>query len=312
MTPTHIIGVASPSFSKNVSLVKELSSLGYPIVLNDRKKDFSEVELIQFLKDNQCTIAIVGKEKVTERVLSALPHLKAIAKYGVGVDNIDFKALEKNSVAFGHTAGVNRNEVAEQVLGFIIGHFRRLFVANNEMHYGVWNKNGGRSLEGLKVGIIGFGHVGTAVAKLLAPFQCALSFTDIIDKSVEARALQATPQPLDELIKTSDVVTVHVPLTDLTRNMINKDNLSKFRPDAFLINTARGEVADFAAVIDAVKNRQLGGYAADVFETEPVDLSPHRDCQNLYFTPHIAANSQEAVLKMGRSSISWVRSFTAK
>lgn len=305
------IAAVSPSFCQSEQLVQELEGLGCPVIVNKNFEQFEGESLIKFLKDSNASIAIIGKEKITADILHALPHLRAIAKYGVGTDNIDFDALPRFQVAFGHTAGVNRLEVAEQVLGFAIGHFRRLFNANTEMHNGIWRKNGGRDLRSLKVGIIGFGHVGSAVAELFAAFGSDVSYFDIIDKSAEATALQATPRSFDDIVTGSDMVTLHVPLTADTRGLFNASIIARMNPDAFLVNTARGEVVDFAAAVAAVDAGNLGGFAADVYAREPADMSACGHRPNLYFTPHIAANSTGAVLKMGRSSIGWVATFLA-
>jgi phosphoglycerate dehydrogenase-like enzyme len=309
MFKNKIVAVVSPSFAKSELLVSELNALGSQVVVNQSKAELSSEKLADFLKKSDATIAIIGKENVTKQLVAQLPKLKAIAKYGVGTDSIDFVALAQHQIQFGFTPGVNRTDVAEQVLGFAIGHFRRLFLATNEMRSGVWNKNGGRDLGSLQVGIVGFGHVGTKVAELFNAFGSRIVFTDILDKSTEARALGATPTSFEHLISTSDLITLHVPLTPETKNMLSSQQLKKMSKEALLINTARGEVVDFQAVVEAVAFKNIGGYAADVFDFEPVDLSEFANLKNLYFTPHIAANSTNAVLKMGRSAISWVKKF---
>lgn len=290
--------------------MNELHSLGHPVIVNQTGRELEGQSLIQFLQDAKATIAVIGKESVTAPVLEGLTHLRAIAKYGVGTDSIDLEALKKHGIAFGHTAGVNRLEVAEHVLGFAIGHFRQLFNANAAMHKGVWQKNGGRDLSSLKVGIIGFGYVGSAVAERLSPFDCKIFYTDIIGKSADASARKATYISFDDLVSTCDLITLHVPLTDKTRGMISKDVIANIKHDALLINTARGEIVDFDAAIAAVEQGRLGGFATDVYKVEPIDLGYLGGKPNLYFTPHIAANSKGAVLKMGRAAIAWVRTFT--
>jgi len=309
MFENHVVAVVAPSFSKSNLLVEELRALGATVVINPEKIELEGPQLVEFLKNTKTTIAVIGKEKLTHSVLSQLPNLKAIAKYGVGTDGIEFNALAQFNIHFGFTGGVNRDDVAEHVLGFAIGHFRRLFTATKEMGEGIWNKNGGRDLSTLTVGIIGFGHVGTKVAELFKHFGCDIKYTDILDKSDQAKQLGVKSTNLDDLIENSDLITLHVPLTPETKNMIAQAQLSKMKNDAFLINTARGEVVDFQAVVDAVSKKSIGGYAADVFEVEPIDLSELGKHENLYFTPHIAANSANAVLKMGRSAILWVNKF---
>ncbi len=309
MSERHIIAVVSPSFAKSELLVSELRALGPDVVVNQSKFELEGEQLVKFLKQSNATVAVIGKEKITSEVLAQLPMLKAIAKYGVGTDSIDFEAVTQHRLRFGFTAGVNRSEVAEQVLGLSIGHFRRLFTATGEMRAGVWNKNGGRDLASLTVGIVGFGHVGTKVAELFRPFGCEIKFTDILDKSNDALLLGVTSTNLKDIVKNSDLITLHVPLTSKTLNMFAQPQFDMMKKDAFLINTARGEIVDFEAVVRSVTDNRIGGYAADVFTQEPVNLSSIGQNRNLYFTPHIAANSTNAVLKMGRSAISWVKTF---
>lgn len=309
MSAENIVAVASPSFCQSEQLVNELKTLSAKVILNPDRAILNETELINFLNNSGATIAIVGRERIQDSTLAALPALKAISKYGVGVDNIDLEALRTRKIKFGHTEGVNRNEVAVHVLGFAIGHFRNIFNAAQDMKTGLWVKNGGRDLSSLKIGIIGFGHVGTAVAEILLPFQPEIAFNDILDKSGEARKYKARSAGLDEILETSDLVSLHVPLTQLTNRMIDEQALARMKPDALLINTARGETVDFNAVIKAVTTKKLGGYASDVYDIEPVDLSYLGNEKNLYFTPHIAANSAGAVLKMGRSALFWVKKF---
>jgi len=311
MSNNHIIAVVSPSFVKSDILLNELRALGTKVVVNQTKKELEGERLIEFLRNANASVAIVGKEKITASVLTQLPKLRALAKYGVGTDSIDFEALAQHKIQFGHTAGVNRTEVAEQVLGFSIGHFRRLFNATNEMRRGIWNKDGGRDLATLCVGIVGFGNVGTKVAEIFSPFGSKIKFTDILDKTEEAKIFGAEATSLDDLISTSDLITLHMPLTSKTNNMIAANELCRMKKDALLINTARGEVVDLNEVVKAVSEKRIGGYAADVFREEPINLSAWGGEENLYFTPHIAANSSSAVLKMGRSAISWTKTFVA-
>lgn len=307
MSIGNIVAVASPSFSQSEQLVDELRKLPCKVVLNPGREIFSEAALIDFIGNSGAAIAIIGRERIQQSTLAALPALMAIAKYGVGVDNIDFTALQSSNIKFGHTEGVNRSEVAVQVLGFAIGHFRNLFTATQDMKKGLWIKDGGRDINSLKVGIIGFGHVGTAVAEILRPFQPEITFADILDKSAVAPKYNARQTGLKELLESSDLISLHVPLTDRTNRLIDSEALSLMKHDALLVNTARGEIVDFNAVVAAVAAKKLGGFASDVYTIEPVDLTYLGREKNLYFTPHIAANSTGAILKMGRSAISWVQ-----
>lgn len=306
----HVIAVSSPSFAKSAILMEELAALGPPLVAHPQGLEFNESELSHFFVDAAATIAVVGREVLSPGVLDHAKKLKFVAKYGVGLDNLDPLQLAARGISLGWTGGVNRRAVAELVLAFAIGHLRNVFLAVNRSRHGLWIKDGGRDLSAQTVGIIGYGCVGSEVAKILKVFGCQVFYTDIVDRTAEARVSGARPLPLDDLLRAADVVTLHVPWTPATQNLMDERAMRLLKPGALLINTSRGAVVDFEKACTAVQEGRLGGFAADVFPQEPMDLAPWAH-PHLYFTPHIGGNSREAVLAMGRSAIQHVRDFLA-
>lgn len=293
--------VSSVSFSKNPVLLDELQAAGFEPTPNRTGKLLTGEDLGRFLADHET--AVVGTEVLDAAVLDLCPGLRYVAKYGVGLDNLDLPELKRRGIGVGFVPGVNRRSVAELVLGIVLGHCRNLFASFDGMRQGRWLKDGGRELSSLTVGLVGFGNTGTEVALLLKPLGSKILFCDIIDKGFEAGRLGARPSTYDDLVATADVLSFHVPGTPATKLMYGPKEIARAKSGQLVINTSRGSVVDFEAVCEAVKNGRLGGFAADVFPVEPDDLSRFRDQPRLYFTPHIGGNSQEAVLAMGRAAI---------
>lgn len=253
--------------------------------------------------------AIVGRDPVNENVLQALPNLKIIAKYGVGLENIDQEALGRHNVKLGWTPGVNRLSVAELTLSFMIGLCHNVFSGGFALKHNDWRKDGGFQLTGKTVGLLGCGHVGSEVARLTAPFKCRVLVRDVVDKSEFCRRLGAVQTGFDEMVERADVLSLHVPLTDATVNLIDKRVMRRMKPTAFLINTSRGEVVDEAALKTSLMNGVIAGAALDVFSQEPPEDSEFLALPNLMTTPHIGGNTLEAASAMGRSATSHLKNF---
>ncbi|MBI4382906.1 MAG: phosphoglycerate dehydrogenase [Nitrospinae bacterium] len=304
------VAVTPPPFCKSPVLRAELSRLFPDSVFNDKGRYLSEPEMIEFLAGADAVV--VGRDPVTDRVLGALPELKLVAKYGVGLDNVDRDALERRRVTLGWTAGVNKLSVAEMTLCFLIGLIHNIFLCGLALKQDRWLKDGGRQLTGKTVGVVGCGNVGKEVIRLLQPFQCRVLARDIIDVSGFCREAGASVAEFDDLVSQSDIVSLHVPLTELTRNMIDARVLGRMRESAFLINTSRGETVDPGALKTALRENRIAGAALDVFALEPPDDQELLACPNLFATPHIGGNAMEAVEAMGRSAIGHLAKFFGK
>lgn len=238
-----------------------------------------------------------------------MPDLKVIAKYGVGLDNIDLVACKKRGIAIGWTGGVNRLSVTEMTLGFMIALLRNLYSTSLQLKQGDWNKSGGVNLSGKTVGIIGLGHIGKELVRMLAPFGCEILANDIISQPDFCHDHGVREVSKEELIRRAQIITIHTPLTDLTRNLFNADTFAQMRPDAVLINTARGGLVDEEALYQALLNQQIAAAASDVYLVEPPPTEGLISLNNFFCTPHIGGNSQESVYAMGHSAIEHLKKF---
>ena len=201
-----------------------------------------------------CDAAIVGFEPVTERVLSALPELRVIAKFGAGCETIDFDALQRHDIRFGYTFGVNRLAVAELALSFMISGLRWITPLNQAMRAGARPRNrNGRLLTGRTIGIHGCGHIGKEVVRLLKPFDCIILACDVKDYADFYRANGVTPVSFDALLERAELLTLHLPKTRSTRGLYARDVLERLRPDCVLINTCRGGIVDEDALADRLE-----------------------------------------------------------
>ena len=293
--------VTPPAFCKSEYLKSKLSSLFPNTVYSQKNNYLSESELIGFLKNADA--AIIGRDSITKATLEALPQLKIISKYGVGLDNLDISSIIEKGVELAVTAGTNKRSVAELTLSFMLGLCHRTFIGAERIKRGEWIREGGHNLSGKTIGIMGCGNVGKEVVHLLKPFGCVILVCDIEDRSEFCRDQGVTESSMGSLIEKSDIVTLHVPLTDLTRNMIDETVLRKMQANAYLINTSRGAVLNASALHKALVSGEISGAALDVFCSEPPDDMAFLELPNLMVTPHIGGNSVEAVEAMGQAAI---------
>ncbi len=294
------VAVTPPPICTSSTLRDELSTLFTQPRFNDKGRYLSETELIQFAGDADALL--VGRDRITEQVLSGLPQLKIIVKYGVGLDNIDVDALKKHQVELGWTGGVNRRSVAELTLGFMLGLCHNVFNAGGALKQGQWVKEGGKLLRGKTVGIVGCGNIGKEVVRLLKPFECKVWIRDILDMSEFCRETHSLEKSFEEVVSGADIISLHVPLTDETRLMMNATAFRRMRSTAYLINTSRGDVVDEAALKEALVKEVIAGAALDVFSQEPPEDKDLLACPRLMVTPHIGGNALEAVEAMARTA----------
>lgn len=305
-----VVAVSSPSFAKSAELCELLAAAcpKWSVQLLPAASQELKGEALRFFL-REASVALIGKELITEELLRSLPRLRCISKYGVGLDNIDFAACARHGVQVFHQPGVNRTAVAEFTLGLMLAVLRNLAHAADLMRRGVWEKDGGTQLSGKTVGIIGCGAVGEQVARLLKAFSCPLLFCDIRDLKPLCHELGAQQLPLGDLLARADVITVHVPLDSSTRSLISTEALSRCKPSSILINTSRGEVVEEQALRQALRQGRLAGAGLDVFQQEPyLDLGSWDEAR-VVGTPHIAGNAREAVLAMGKAAISGVAAY---
>lgn len=301
MNTTDKVAVCSRSFSRNPILRAALYERYANVTFNETGRQLESDDLVEFLRGHDK--AITALERIDDYVLSRLPELRAIGKYGVGLDMIDLKAMRQYGKRLGWTSGVNRRSAAELALAFAIVMLRHVPTANREVLSGTWRQHIGGLLSGRTVGIIGCGNIGKDLVKLLQPFGCKVLVNDIreygdfyTEYGIEAVGLEA-------LLARVDVVTIHVPLDDSTRGILTKDRLALMKPTAILINVARGGLVDEVALKRALIEKKIASAAFDVFVEEPPQDTELLNLPNFLATPHIGGSAEEAVVAMGRAAI---------
>jgi len=239
---------------------------------------------------------------VDEELLVNAQHLKVIGRFGVGVDNVDLDAARRRGIRVVYTPGANADAVAEHTFALLLALAKRLRFWHDALVRGDyhlrWTERSVQ-LQGKTLGIVGFGHVGRAVARRAQAFGMRLLVFDPLVSAETVASFGAEKVNLDDLLRESDFVTLHVPLTDETRHLINRERLALMKRGSFLVNTARGEVCDLDALYEALQAGQLAGVALDVFPDEPPDVShPIFRHPNFLGTPHVAAHTPETLEHM--------------
>lgn len=274
-----------------------LKKFGYEIKISD---GVSEENLIKEVKD--CDAMLVRMAPITERVIASGEKLKVISKFGVGMDNVDVKAAFKRGIKVTNSPESNKNTVAEYTMGLIIALAKKMFIYDRELRCGNFQirRSFGNDISGKTLGIIGLGSIGELVAKkAYYGFQMnVIGFKRKIDGLKKEEYVELTDN-LDYLLEKSDFVSLHVPLTDSTRKLIGKRELSLMKSGAYIINTARGGVVDSHELLNALSDKKIAGAAIDVFEgEEPAKDDPIFKLGNVIVTPHTAAHTVEALKRM--------------
>lgn len=237
------------------------------------------------------------KHRLDRATLAVMERCRLIQQPAVGFDVIDHRAAGDLGIPVANAAGYNRDAVADWTVMAILNVVRHGAFGDRRMRHGEWPVEGmrGQELGALTVGIVGMGNTGAAVAARLRAFGTRLLFTDVIPRS----AAGAERVPLEELLEAADLVTVHVPLDQETRGLINEAALRRMKPGAILINASRGPVVDETALVEALDSGHLGGAGLDVFDTEPLPSdSPLRDFENVFLSPHVGGATQEAEARL--------------
>ena len=291
-------------FLENISdaAVKNFRQYGY-VKVDKITKALTEEQLIQEIRDVHI-LGIRSKTQITPAILAAAKKLQAIGCFCIGVNQVDLKAATKNGVVVFNASYSNTRSVAELVIGASIMLIRRIPDKNKAMHEGIWMKEakGSFELRGKTLGIIGYGNIGSQVSVLAEGLGMKVIFYDTETKLPLGNAEDA--KSLKELLGRADVVTLHVPETSQTKNLINKNNLKFFKKGSILINYARGEVVDLEALRKAILEGNIGGAAVDVYPWEPEKngdpfQTPLQDCPNVILTPHIGGSTEEAQQNIG-------------
>jgi D-3-phosphoglycerate dehydrogenase / 2-oxoglutarate reductase len=266
----------------------------FPISRNDDLWINPE-ELKAALKDVKALV-VRNRTKVTADVIAAAPKLKVIARAGVGLDNIDIKAADAAGVVVVAGLGANAVSVGELTLGLALALLRNVPGHDVATRDGGWVRTPGRELSGLTWGLLGCGATGVATAKLIQGFNCSVLGYDPYAKNVPGVELTT----FEDVLKRSDVVSIHMPSTAETNGSINSSTLSLMKPDAIIVNVGRGEVINEADLIAALKAKTIAGAALDVRAQEPPTKGEMESVPNLILTPHVAGITKESQLRINQ------------
>jgi D-3-phosphoglycerate dehydrogenase len=291
--------VASRSFGRFVDDGIRLLSDEAVVIRNPHGRALNSEELGGSLRDADG--ALLGNDVCDSEVLNSAEKLKVVSRHGVGVDNVDLEAATENGIIVANTPSVNKTAVAEHTMALILSLLRKIPQADASLKSGKWEgpKFMGSELAGKKLGIVGLGAIGTEVAKRAKCFGMNVLYLKRRRREDLEKELGIVYRPLEQLLRESDIVSIHLPLTRETKGMIGEREIALMNKDAYLINTARGEVLDDAALAEALMEERIAGAALDVFSKEPPDSDhPLFQLDNVILTPHVGAYTLEAVRKM--------------
>lgn len=272
-----------------------LKSSGFEIILNPYKRKLKPEEVMELARD--CEGIIAGVEQLTEEVFKKLPKLRAVSRCGVGTDNVDLEAARKRGIRINSTPNAPTQSVAELTVALILNLLRQVSLLDRRVHGGTWSREMGRLLSGKTIGIVGLGRIGKRVAELLRPFGVKILASEPKPDKKWAEENKISLTSLEELLRESDVVTLHIPYSEKNLNLINAEKIKIMKRGAILINTSRGGLVDEGALYQALLSGHLSGAALDVMEVEPYQ-GPLKDLDSVILTPHIGSYALEARVQM--------------
>lgn len=284
----------------NILLLDDLNPLGAEILANaghevTNSGPLNGDDLVAALQGKQA-VALRSASKITKEILAQVPDLKLIGRAGVGTDNIDKPAASEKEVRVINAPLANTNSAAEHAIALMMTLARKITLADRLMREGQWPKKlcTGMEFPNKVLGVVGAGNVGKRVIQVSQVLGMKVIVSDLFLTDEDAKKIGVEKVDLDTLVKTADVMTFHVPLTPETKHMINAERLSQMKPNALIINAARGGVVDEDALYEALKNNTIAGAAMDVFENEPLKDSKLIELDNIILTPHLGAATAEA------------------
>ena len=302
--------ISRDAFAVPADLAERIAAVGGEL----RHRDCADgAELIEAARGARVVWVFGGGRLLTDAVLAELPDCRLVVRSGSGTDNIPVAAARARGIAVGNTPEATRDVVADHTIGLLIARHRRIVLKDRHIRRGVYSQDNpqtGPALAGMTLGLIGFGHIGTAVAARAVAFGLRVLATDPARSDDEIRAGAAEPAGLDEILSTSDFVSVHVPLLASTTALIGADELAAMQPHAILINTSRGKVVDQEALIAALRSGRIAGAALDVFDPEPLPPdSPLIGMEQVVLTPHAAGSGSAMIRRFWEDSIATIGHF---
>lgn len=298
------------SFGKvNSTPLQMLEAAGFEVTLNPYARTLSIEESLLTLNDYDALIA--GTEKLNAEVLSAASKLKYLCRLGAGMDNVDFEAANRLNIVVENTPSAHVDGVAELTLGGILSCLRSIANAHTNITNGVWEKPMGGLLKGKTVGIIGLGKVGCRLVELLSPFKVKVLAFDVHQNTDFAQNNGVSFVTMDELVTTSDIISIHTPFTPEAKHMVNADFLAKAKKTLCLVNASRGGLVDEAALFEFLNANPIASAYLDTFENEPYQ-GPLCQLKNCTLTPHIGSYASEVRMNMEMEAAQNVINFFQK
>jgi D-3-phosphoglycerate dehydrogenase / 2-oxoglutarate reductase len=289
--------ICDPISTKGIEFFQEQSSL--EIVVLDKRP--SESELIEMAEGVHAYV-VRSETKITANVIDHSPDLQVVGRAGVGVDNVDVETATQRGIVVMNTPGGNTISTAELTFAMLMALARKIPQAHMSMSQGAWNRKAyqGTELYAKTLAILGLGRIGTEVAKRAQAFGMKVLAYDPYLSPARAEAMRVEVSTLDNIYAHADFLTVHMPMTDETRGMINKDAFLKMRKGIRILNCARGGIVNEEDLVDAIDSGIVGGAALDVYEHEPLDENhPFRNAPEVITTPHLGASTREAQQNVG-------------
>ena len=273
-----------------------LREAGLEVVLNRRGRVLTEDELIADIAG--CEGLIIGIDPMTRRTFEHAPALRAVAKYGVGTDNIDLEAAQQRNIPVSVTRGANAPAVADYAFALMLAAARKVVAIDAACRKGDWGKRISSDVHGKTLGIVGLGAIGKEMAQRARGFGMAILAADVDWDEKTAATHGVVRSDVREICARADFISLHTPLTDETRYLIGSNEIALMKPNAIVINTARGGLVDEAALYEALRDRRIAAAGLDVFETEPPDESWYA-LDNVVLGSHCAAATEGAARAMG-------------
>lgn len=290
--------VTARSFGKgNREPFTILEESGCAVMKYSNDRPLSSDELIPLI--DSADAIIVGNDQVDSKVISAGKRLKVISRYGVGYDNIDLNAAKERSIVVTNTPDTNTNSVADLAFALILSLERSIPVVSNMVKDGGWERILGTEVWGKTLGVIGLGRIGKGLVKRAKGFNMNIFCYDIYPDNAFARQYGVNYCTLEELLRKSDMISIHLPLLPSTKELIGEKELSMMKSTAIIVNTSRGGIIKEDSLYKALSNKMIAGAALDVMENEPPKDNPLLKLDNVIITSHIGGYTAEAVRNMG-------------
>lgn len=295
--------ISSRSFGKvNSEAVNLLKKEGFKVIVNEEGKKLTENKILKIIDNNNIVGIIAGTEKISKKIIDSAKDLSVISRYGVGLDNVDLKYAEKKNILVFNTPEAPSISVAELTLTMILNLIKKINKLDKKLKDGNWHPELGYLLSNKTIGILGLGRIGKKLVEFLFPFNVNILVYDTKPDNLFISKWNLKKVSFERLIKESDVISLHLPLSEKTKYLIDKKELSMMKKNAILINTSRGGIVNEEALYNSLKNDQIYGAAIDAFENEP-DIGKLKNIDNIILTPHIGTFTVETRKDMEIESV---------